>query len=603
MNDHIRSIKEIDLDSLTKNRTYYPSPSDWEDQVFYFLMVDRFSDGRETEENRFKVEDFDSILTDGKADEWNQNGSRWCGGTLKGIQSKLDYLQELGMTTLWISPIFKQSTIGSSYHGYGIQDFLSIDPHFGTKEDLKELVEAAHKRDMRVVLDIVLNHTGDVFTYESGMPIWTGEAFDVIGLRNSYGNDVLAFTDDAVDRGFGPDDAVWPLELQTKKAFQRKGKIQNWDNYPEYIEGDFYTLKALNLGAGDIQYFQASDALNALVEVYKYWIAYTDIDGYRVDTVKHMEQGATNYFVNAIQDFTYTLGKTNFYILGEVTGGLNFAYDTLNKTGLNAALGINAIPEKMEQVAKGIINPIEYFSIFTNHSFLGEQEHLWFRDNVLTMFDDHDMVTQSAEWKYRFCAQAETASLLINALFLNTMTLGIPCVYYGTEQGFDGSGGGDIYVREAMFGGKFGAFRSQYKHVFNNESPSFRALKQMLRIRKENAVLRQGRQYLREISGDGMHFGTPHKLGEGRIESIVAWSRIFNGEEVLLAMNTDIANKKEAYVVVDQELNQEHDVFTCMYASSDQYCDKTYVVEKVNERKVIKVEIDKHSCGIFKKVE
>ena len=274
----------------------------------------------------------------------------------------------------------------------------------------------------------------------------------------------------------------------------------------------------------------------------------------------------------------------------------------LNKTGLSAAIGINQIPDKLEQVAKGFVNPIEYFSSFSNNHFLGEQEHLWYRDNVMIMFDDHDMVTQNADWKYRFCAQTETAPLLINALFLNTMTLGIPCIYYGTEQGFDGSGGGDIYVRETMFAGAFGAFRSQGKHHFNQESEPYKALQAMLALRKEYPILRQGRQYLREISGEGQHFGNPHKLGEWRIESIVAWSRLFNGEEMLLAMNTDLYNKREAYVMIDQDLNVEGDTFTCVYASAQNYCEKTYVVERINNRKVIRIEVDKHSCGIYAKV-
>ncbi len=417
-----------------------------------------------------------------------------------------------------------------------------------------------------------------------------------------YGNDVIPFGNHVSTEDFDMDAAVWPRELQCKSSFERKGQIRNWDNYPEYIQGDFFALKALHLGRGDIHYYEASDALKTLTEVYKYWIAYADVDGYRVDTVKHMEPGATHYFVNEIQEYAYTLGKHNFYLVGEITGGLHFAYDTLNKTGLNAALGINHIPDKLEQVAKGIVNPIEYFSIFSNHSFLGEQEHLWFRDNVVTMFDDHDMVTQSADWKYRFCAQNELAPLLTNALFLNIMTLGIPCIYYGTEQGLDGSGGGDIYVREAMFGGKFGPFRSQEKHTFNTESSSYIALSEMLKLRKELPALRQGRQYLREISGDGVHFGNPHKLGEGRIESIVGWSRIFNNEELVLAMNTDLTKTLEAYIQIDSDLHEQGDEFICTYDSGNVSKDKIYEVEQLGQRLGIKVSVEKHCCTIFKKL-
>ena len=129
-----------------------------------------------------------------------------------------------------------------------------------------------------------------------------------------------------------------------------------------------------------------------LTECYKYWIAYADIDGFRLDTVKHLEQGATRYFSTEIHEYTKTIGKNNFYIIGEITGGLEFAVETLEKTGLNAALGINKIPEKLENVTKGYTDPVEFFDIFKNSKLLGENENTWYRDNVITMFDDHDMV-------------------------------------------------------------------------------------------------------------------------------------------------------------------------------------------------------------------
>jgi len=603
MNNDLKSLQDFDLKEISNGRIYYESPDDWEDQVLYFALVDRFSDGNEQPENLFNKEtDEDSIFKNDKSDEWNQYGCKWNGGNIKGVQSKLDYLKNLGITVVWITPIFKQTSFNEMYHGYGIQDFLEIDPHFGTREDLKELVEAAHAKGIRIILDVVLNHAGDVFTYEFGCPIWSGEEFDVIGFRNSYGNDNIPIDNKELNEKAWPNGSIWPKELQTMETFERKGEIVNWDQAPEFTQGDFYSLKSFYLGKGDVKTFEASKALQTLTEAYKYWIAYADIDGFRIDTVKHMTQGATHYFVNEIRDFAYTLNKKNFYLIGEVTGGVNFAYDTMNKTGLNAVLGINDIATKLEDVAKGIINPTEYFSIFCNHEFFGEQDHLWFKDNIVTMFDDHDMVTQNADWKYRFCAQTEPAPLLSNALFLNTMTLGIPCIYYGTEQAFDGSGGGEIYVRESMFGGKFGAFRSQGKHFFDEKSDTYLALSRMLKLRKEHDVLRQGRQYLREISGDGEQFGYPHKLGEGRIESIVAWSRIFNKEEMILAMNTNTVSPLTAYVAIDQEMHEVGDVFKCILSINSKLLDKEYRVEEVNNRKTIKIEVDKHNSSVFAKV-
>jgi glycosidase len=95
-----------------------------------------------------------------------KKGDGWQGGTLKGLKSKLGYLRRLGVTAIWISPVFKQVAFRPTYHGYGIQDFLEIDPHFGTREDLRNPVDAAHQQGIYCILDIILNHSGDVFGYK-----------------------------------------------------------------------------------------------------------------------------------------------------------------------------------------------------------------------------------------------------------------------------------------------------------------------------------------------------------------------------------------------------------------------------------------------------
>ncbi|MBX9670434.1 MAG: hypothetical protein K2X93_22730 [Candidatus Obscuribacterales bacterium] len=85
---------------------------------------------------------------------------------IKGIASKLDYLQELGVSGLWINPPWKQRAELETYHGYGIQNFLDIDPRFGTRQDFRDLVDAAHDRGMYVVVDVVFNHSGNNFFYD-----------------------------------------------------------------------------------------------------------------------------------------------------------------------------------------------------------------------------------------------------------------------------------------------------------------------------------------------------------------------------------------------------------------------------------------------------
>ena len=178
----------------------------------------------------------------------------------------------------------------------------------------------------------------------------------------------------------------------------------------------------------------------ALCQVYKFWIAYADVDGFRVDTVKHMDPGATRFFTSVIHEFAQSIGKENFYLIGEITGGRQRAFTTLETTGMDAALGIDDIPDKLEYLVKGYRNAREYFDLFRNSMLVQKESHIWFRNKVVTLFDDHDQVRKGG-YKARFCAgDPAWPRLLLNVLALNATTLGIPCIYYGSEQGFDGEG-------------------------------------------------------------------------------------------------------------------------------------------------------------------
>lgn len=594
----MRSINEVNLKELAKDREYYKSPQNWEDEILYFLLVDRFSNG--AEKDLYRHTDYENVLCNEEAKKiWEEFGDKWNGGNLKGIKSKISYLKNMGVTAIWISPVLRQVAFEESYHGYGIQNFLDIDPHFGVKEDLKELVDEAHKNGIYVIMDIILNHTGNVFAYEETETVYNGSQFHVKAFRDKNGQPVIPLDNPPIDE-IWPDGGVWPLELMNRETFTRKGHIINWDVYPEYAEGDFYSLKNIYTGSGDYTEFNPSEALKILTECYKYWIAYADIDGFRLDTVKHLEQGATRYFTTEIHEYSKTIGKNNFYIIGEITGGIEFAIETLEKTGLNAALGINKIPEKLENITKGYADSVEFFDIFRNSNLLGENENTWYRDNVITMFDDHDMVIHRDQ-KHRFCADKSTNSLIVNALFLNLFSLGIPCIYYGTEQGFDGSGDREKYVRENMFGGEFGAFRTRGKHFFDDKNPLYLNISKMCKVRKENLILKQGRQYQREISYDGLDFSFPHKLGDGRHEGVVAWSRILSQDEVVMAMNSHIEKDLKVDVVLDPGIHKEGENFTCIYSSEESFEETTVSSFFIGERLVIPVNVPKHGCVIYSK--
>jgi len=604
-----RSLADLDFSALT-NRRFQPSPAAWEDQVLYFLMLDRFSDGREQgyRDNEgnvvtggttppFQLTDTNNATgTEADAARWRAAGGAFVGGTLQGLTSKLGYLQRLGITAVWISPVFKQLPSAHSYHGYGIQNFLDVDPRFGTREDLRNMVAAAHERGIYVILDIVFNHAGDVFAYDAdryptgardqGREVmdarWDGRPYRVAGYRDEAGNPTLPFApvDLATHPDAWPGGAVWPAELQPSQTFTCGGRIGNWDHDPEYLEGDFVGLKDIRHGGGNLDAYRPSAALRAICDVYKFWIAYADIDGFRVDTVKHMDLGATRFFVSVIDEFAMRVGKENFYLIGEITGGRSRAFTTLELTGLDAALGIDDIPDKLEYLVKGYRDPSDYFNLFRNSELVNKESHTWFRNHVVTMFDDHDQV-RKGEHKARFCADHGASRLLVSVLGLNVTTLGIPCIYYGSEQCFDGRGGNDRYIREAMFGGEFGAFGSRGRHFFNEDNPAYRELAKILDVRRQKLTLRRGRQYLRPISADGVDFGLPRHRG-GRMRSVVPWSRLFDSEEILLALNTDADHPAAAWVTIDNDLHQAGDTLRCIYSTEAARVGSTVKVEPRN---------------------
>lgn len=144
----------------SKLKLHVPSP-DWRDQVIYFLMTDRFEDGNPSNNDQ------------GVGLYKPQKESHYSGGDLLGVKKRLDYIQGLGATSVWITPpVANQWWNGTygGYHGYWASDFTKVDPHVGTLKDYQRLSDALHRRGMYLVQDIVLNHTGDFFVTNNGIP-------------------------------------------------------------------------------------------------------------------------------------------------------------------------------------------------------------------------------------------------------------------------------------------------------------------------------------------------------------------------------------------------------------------------------------------------
>jgi len=580
---------------LPRRLHYHPSPDSWQDEVVYFLLVDRFSDGAESTRpplDRTRLADARPDQANGEPwrwDSWASSGSdRYQGGTLSGVTSKLDYLQGLGVTTVWLSPVFRQRGHLDTYHGYGVQDFLDVDPRFGTREDLVELVTQAHQRGLRVLLDVIFNHSGANWLYPGGelKPAYTSGQYAFGDWRGDEGQPIPAI----VSR----EDGAWPGEFSDPNRYTRAGtgsldasKFPDVDD-AEFRRTDFEDLRDFALGA--------PGTLSLLARAYMYWIALTDCDGFRIDTVKHVSYEQARNFCGAIKEFATNLGKRDFFLVAEVPDD-DFANRYLNAVGrnLNAALDISAGRLALRDLSRGLSDPARYFSSFDVGSApLGSHRNLG--DKLMSVLDDHDHVYGE---KLRFAVGAANDHEATAATAVQLLTLGIPCLYYGTEQGFAGPeaaeqrwlpgwGGHDRYLREAMFGPRsprasgrvgvpglgagngldhqlpgFGPFGTAGAHCFDADYPLYRRIAAITGVRGGFPVLRSGRQYVRPVSIFGESFG------QARSGELFGWSRVLVDEEALCVVNPNGSASRGADVLVDAQLNPPGSAFTVIMNTAE----------------------------------
>lgn len=534
MSKRISSVKEIDF---TPYKPVFPSPADWRDQVIYELMIDRFDDNQEHPA-------FDPNAKRSGHDQ--KEGARFQGGNLKGIIKRLDYIQCLGATAVWMTPPLKNRPVDEgSYHGYAPQDFLAVDPRFGTLEDFQEIVNQAHKRGMYVLLDVVIDHSGDVWGYENNedKTFNGGERHNFGFWRNRDGGTLQGEP--------GPDDALWPIELQQADAFKRMGRMNVVGNAhgDEATDGDFMSLKKLDLSNPTV--------IDAVIKIYKYWIAQTDVDGFRIDAFRHVRPDPASDFVHAIREYATSIGKKNFIQIGEVSASNE---EMLKYVGLNTPLageGEKAHYPRLDAcldfslygilpgICKGERNPQELDSrlVFLRRYYRDFSEA---GKNYVTFIENHDGGADGRNHRLLHWDHDDRLAILAATALLTTV--GIPCLYQGQEQGFDGGGDGDIHHRECMFGGKWGAFDTTGVEFFNTEHPIYKAIANVCRVRAQHPVLRYGRQYVRSISGDGEHFGMPI---DGK--ATLGYSRVLSYTEMIIVMNLDRDDRND-WIEVDKYL-------------------------------------------------
>ncbi len=251
------------------------------------------------------------------------------GGDLEGILDKIDYIQGLGTTSIWLTPSFKNKAVqledgpSAGYHGYWVTDFTQIDPHLGTNAELRTLVDAAHDRGMKVYFDIITNHTADVIGYEEG----ARTAYvpkDVEPYRTASGTPFD-------DRDYAGGNAFPPLNPTVSFPYQpvlepgeQNLKVPSWLNDvtlyhnrgnttftgEDSFYGDFFGLDDL--------FTEHPRVVDGMIDVYQTWIKEMNIDGFRIDTMKHVDDAFWQKFGPQVLKYAHEQGKSEFFMFGEV---------------------------------------------------------------------------------------------------------------------------------------------------------------------------------------------------------------------------------------------------------------------------------------------
>ncbi len=513
-----------------------PSPPDWRDGWIYFLMLDRFNNT----DRAISHEPFDDP---GYAD--------FQGGTFAGVQAQLPYLKELGAGAIWLSPVLKNLPFERSYHGYGIHDFLAAEPRFArdplrADDELRALVDAAHALGLYVIFDVVLNHAGDAFAYAAGVPDGFSPLPQPVWWRDASGAALPSFAE--VENVPNPSRAafVWPRELQKNAFFRRQGQMQGEDTF-----GDFSSLKQMRTEDPALQH--------VLIRAYHYVMSRFDVDGFRIDTLRYLKGDLPRLFGNSMREFALAAGKENFFTFGEVFDRQSeddiarfigrTTSDASDLVGVDAALDYPLF-EALKPVVKGFAPPSVVADMY--HRRKGVEANVLSSHGDATRFfvtflDNHDV-----KERLRYVDPADPGR------FDDQVTLGlacllslpgIPCIYYGTEQGLHGHGS-DEAVREALWGGP----------GFDRAHPFYRELAKLSRLRAARPALRYGRFYFRPISGDGETFGI-----SAFPQGVLAFSRILDDEELVIVANTSPRQPATVHVIVDGTLHADGAAFAAVY--------------------------------------
>lgn len=483
---------------------------DVRDDVFYFVMPDRFNNGD-------KSNDYGAKNGGISAGGFNPESNRgFHGGDMQGIEQKLDYLQGMGVTAIWMTPILRNKATqsdGVAHHGYWIVDFTEIDPHFGSNDDLKSLIAAAHKKGIKVFFDIITNHTADVVKYE--------ECHHANGDFKTESHCLYKSLHQLAEG----DDYTPFVPLNEKTV-----KVPVWLNDPQFYhnQGDT-TFKGESSLNGDFNGLDDLDTenpkvLQGMIEIYKNLIKEFKPDGFRIDTVRHVRLPFWQTFSPSIMAYAQEQGIPNFHIFGEV-------YDP-DPAQLSRFTTEGKLPSVLDfgfqQAAADVFyrkrNPQAIDALFAQDDLYTDEDSQ--ADLLMTFLGNHDM-GRTGYFIEQGVPDANVQEKLQRSILSHAfmyLSRGIPVVYYGDEQGFTGDGN-DVNAREDMFPSLvatdndnilLGSDKSTADDNFDPQHPIYRALSDLAQLRYQYEALRRGHYESRYFNEDSMMFAFARRLPQGK---------------------------------------------------------------------------------------
>jgi len=517
-----------------------------EDEIVYFVLPDRFENGDPANDN--------GGLEGGRLTTGFDPTHKgfYHGGDLRGLIARLDYIQGLGATAIWLGPIYKNKAVqggpgqeSAGYHGYWITDFTSVDPHFGNDADMRAFVAAAHGRGMKVYLDIITNHTADVIQYREcvgvacpyrskgefpysrkGGPQGPAINAGFAGGVHTAGNFAKLTRDDYAYTPFVPPaeaSVKVPAWLNSTIYYHNRGNSDFWGE--SSLDGDFVGLDDLMT--------ENPRVVQGFIDIFGGWIDRYGIDGFRIDTARHVNPEFWQSFVPAMLKRAHARGIRNFHVFGEV------AADGVDVAQLARHTRVDKLPSVLDFGFAGAVNKLvagnEGTSVLAR---LYQDDGLYEGGEsaalrLPTFTGNHDFGRLA--WIIRAARPGASNEEMLERVMLSNAMLfllrGVPVVYYGDEQGFVGHGI-DQDSRQDLFASRVASYNDQgllgtssttAVSNFNNRHPLYAQIADLAKLRQAHVALRRGRQVVR------VHGKTP---------GLFVASRLGGGREIVVAFNT-----------------------------------------------------------------